>query len=154
MSELEELLKALEMVKRRRAVLQRQLDELDEIITTLPKLVTILRDTRPSDNEVSEPYLSVYSKVVNLLEEEDRTYSINEIFEEWARRDDPIQGKNPKNALRTALSEAVKKGRIQRIAEGEYMANIWPPRVKAVVPQSWTVESMVSAAVPLLKKAT
>jgi hypothetical protein len=128
MSELEELNKSLEMVKKQRAVLQRQLDEFDEIIAVLPRLIRIMRDTLPSEGAGSDsPHftLSVFNKVVKLLEEDENIYTIGEIFDEWTHRGDPIQGVHPKNALRTAISEAVKKGRLTRLGDGKYVATKW-----------------------------
>jgi hypothetical protein len=126
MDDLEELSRTIDFVQKRRALLLRQLEELDELTPRLLRLASLLRETSyVEETSRVEAAMSVYNKVVKLLEENSRVFKAEEIMDEWERRGDPIQGSNPKAALRTALSEAVKKGRLNRVSEGEYMASLW-----------------------------
>jgi hypothetical protein len=122
-----ELINTLDMYRRHRAALQKQIDRYDKLITLTTQLIdspianVSTEDWRPP---VTGPK-SVFTKVVGLMEEANRTFTVAEILDEWVRRGDPIQGAKPGAAVRTAISEAMKKKRLRRVREGVYVAEIW-----------------------------
>jgi hypothetical protein len=64
---------------------------------------------------------SVRTRILSLLEEDpSRDWSTQEIVREYERRGAPIQAKDPHNAVRTGLSEAMKAAQIDRIHVGRY----------------------------------
>jgi hypothetical protein len=71
------------------------------------------------------PGASVRMMMQALLDEEDRDWSSFEILQEYQRRGRPIHGKDPDNALRAALADAHKAGRIERTAPGRYKSMLW-----------------------------
>ena len=72
---------------------------------------------------------SVRSMVVALLDEADRDWSASEIITEYTRRENPVHGRDPANALRAALADAKKRGLIVPTGVGRYKAVKWavPP---------------------------
>lgn len=65
---------------------------------------------------------SVKSRVLALLDESSRAWTTPGILEEFERRGDPLAAKDVGNAVRTALSEAVKEGAVVRMGVGVYIA--------------------------------
>ena len=66
--------------------------------------------------------LSAIDKVIRLMDEANRPWTVAEILDEYKRRGDPFESKNPKNAIRTALIDALKRGKVNRLATGVYLS--------------------------------
>jgi len=65
---------------------------------------------------------SVRMMLLDLLNESDRDWSVNEILAEYMKRGTPIHGKDPSNALRAAIADANKAHTIVRTDVGRYAA--------------------------------
>lgn len=63
--------------------------------------------------------------LVNLLDEEDRDWSVNEVLDEYRRRGTPVHGADPSNALRAAIADANKAEQIVRTSMGRYKSAKW-----------------------------
>ena len=73
------------------------------------------------------PLSSVRGKVLALLIEEDRDWSVGEIITAYERRGEPFTVKNVDNAIRAALVETQKKGQVVRTAIGRYKSATFEP---------------------------
>jgi hypothetical protein len=72
---------------------------------------------------------SVRSKAQRLLDEEDRGWLYDDIIVEYERRGEPIQGADPRAALRTALWALQKEGHAVRLDDGAFFSTkFWPPK--------------------------
>lgn len=112
---------ALALLQQEREDLVGRLSQVDEAIAALKKLMGRGRPSTPADP--NRP--SVRTKVLRLLDEAARDWSAGEIIEEYRRRDDPIHGRDPSNALRAALADAKKKGMIVSTGVGRYKSAKW-----------------------------
>ena len=81
--------------------------------------------TVPSPEELVGTRLSVKTRMLVLMAEADRDWSVAEVLEEYDRRGFPIQAKDPKNALRAAVAEANRDGLIFRTSTGRYKSGKW-----------------------------
>lgn len=113
---------ALALLEQKQSSLKSELAQVDEAVSALRKLVGKERPGGKTDPR--RP--SVRTKVVRLLEEEDRDWSAGEIIAEHQERGDPIQGSDPPNALRAAFADAKKKGLIVSSGVGRYRSAKWP----------------------------
>lgn len=113
---------ALELLAKKRASLSDELRQVDEAIASLEKLVG-KRAPATAGYDRNRP--SVRTKLVTLLEEQDRDWSAGEVLDEYERRGDPVHGQDPANALRAALADAKKRGMIVRTDVGRYKAAKW-----------------------------
>jgi hypothetical protein len=136
-----ELVEAVASLRRRREELVDQVNKLDGAINILQGLIADMED--PRNFTFSSQSMSVYRKVVSLAEEQPRSWTASQIQATWEARGDPIQGSNPRAALRTALSDAVKRRDLDRMREGQYAAKKWMDLGAAVhlVPdEEWAAE--------------
>lgn len=74
---------------------------------------------------------SVRAMMLRLLGEEDRDWSVNEILDEYQRRGVTFYVKDPKNALRAAVSESNRDGQITRTSAGRYKATRWATEARS-----------------------
>jgi len=81
-----------------------------------------LTPSGPAVRLFDQPRMSVKTKALTLLEEEDRKWTYDEILKEWERRGDPIQGNKPKQALRTATWDLVSARRVVALEPGVFKA--------------------------------
>jgi len=72
-------------------------------------------------------HLSVRGRLVALLDEEDRDWTVGEVIAEYERRGVPFTVKAPDNALRAALVEAQRKGQVERTTPGRYKSTKFEP---------------------------
>lgn len=63
---------------------------------------------------------SVYERVLRLLEEGDRAWSVADIIDTCARRGEPLVGSSVSNNVRSALAKLHQTGRIVRVEQGRY----------------------------------
>ena len=77
---------------------------------------------------------SVKTLMLELMAEGDRDWSTNEILTEYDSRGTPVHGKDPGNAIRAALAEALKAEQIIRTQVGRYKSQEWAAQQKAFHP--------------------
>jgi hypothetical protein len=65
---------------------------------------------------------SVKEMALSLMESQGRVWTYDDIMEEYQRRGTPIHGTQPKQALRTAVWELVKSGKVVSIEPGKFKA--------------------------------
>lgn len=94
--------------------------------------------TSSSDGE--HPYRSVRVKVLDLLAEAPRDWSVNEIVAEYGRRGDPIPGLKPPSGVRSAIAKLYNDKAIIRTGQGRYISKQWsnttPPAVQGPPPST------------------
>ncbi len=118
----------LESLRLKLAGVEREADRITDAIAALEALsaegirVAQVVARRPPTRSVPSARLSVKQMMLNLLYEQDRDWSVNEILAEYESRGTPITAKDPNNALRAAVAEANKTGDIVRTAQGRYKA--------------------------------
>jgi hypothetical protein len=68
---------------------------------------------------------SIARMLLALLDEADREWTVPEVLREYEVRGTPVHGKRPDHALRVAVGDTLKAGRIFRTATGHYKATKW-----------------------------
>jgi len=103
----------------------KEVQRIDEAIAALEQLLPLRFTFVPIPDELVTLRTSVKTMMLRLLMETDRDWSVNEILEEYRNRGNPVQAKDPSNALRAAVAEANKAGTIFRTTVGRYKASKW-----------------------------
>jgi len=137
-----ELREAIEVLRRRRAEAMALAAKYDTAIEMLEELdrgrtQTIALQGIASTCEVGvvtvgnsqstpgPPRRSVKQRVLGLLDEDpDKRWPVAEIANEFVLRGEPLEAKDVDNAVRTALSEGTKEGRVIRVGVGVYQAGM------------------------------
>lgn len=70
---------------------------------------------------------SVLQSALDLANEAPKDWSADEIIKEYENRGTPLEVKDPRNAMFSALSRATKKGDLVRVGHGRYIARKWMP---------------------------
>lgn len=64
-------------------------------------------------------------KILALLEEFPRAWSVPEMIREYESRREPFLSENPDSAVRAALKTAIRREQVQRTPDGRYTATKW-----------------------------
>jgi hypothetical protein len=120
---------ALALLREKRDALLADVEHVQAAIAALEKLSGTPGATGSTPRDADRP--SVRTMAVDLMNEDDRDWSVAEILTEYKDRGTPVHGKDPKNALRAALADAKKRGLIASTAPGRYRSARWfvPPEV-------------------------
>ncbi len=140
------LIDAVDVLKRRRDERLAEANKLAQAISTLDGITPgSSPDEAPSDGaepqsvteeppSVKAQPPSVKTLMLDLMAEGDRDWSTNEILTEYDARGTPVHGKDPGNAIRAALAEALKADQIIRTQVGRYKSQEWTEKRKAFHP--------------------
>jgi hypothetical protein len=126
---------ALRLLVKRRDEALAEVQRIEKALVDLGRPVT---NTEPTRMTTAEPVAgangvapiyppSVRGRLVFLLDEADRDWSVGEVIAEYERRGIPFTVKAPDNALRAALLEAQRKGQVERTAPGRYRSTKFAP---------------------------
>lgn len=120
---------ALDLLKLRRAAINEELAQVEEAIAALSRVGRSAQVVEPARRSGQ----SVRTKVIALLEEDNRDWSTSEIIDEYERRGDPIKALDPTNSVRSAMAKARVKGTLLQMATGRYKHAMWedPPLARS-----------------------
>ena len=125
------LAQAVEILQTKREdILRTASEQVNRIDIAIGQLQQVMSSTAPTaaPAPVLETTLgskSVRTMMQELLDEDDRDWSAFEVLEAYKQRGTPVHGKDPENAVRAAINDANKAGRIERTAPGRYKSTIW-----------------------------
>jgi len=120
------------LMRRKRADHAAQVERLDAALRLLDDQLaessTSLAEHRATPSSGSDrPTRSVRVKVLDLLCEADRDWSVADIVREYERRGDPIASSKPPSAVRTAFAKLYADKDVVRTSQGRYTAKRWAP---------------------------
>lgn len=125
----DDLAEAIAMLRQKRAAHMEQVQRIDAALAALTVVIekpgqseSALRGTpRKAGSRTTR------QKLVALLEEGDRDWSVREVIDEYVNRGDPFTGANPDSAIRAAIVTAVEKDEIFRCDLGRYKSTRFKP---------------------------
>lgn len=106
-------------LRSRRDALQRRLDRIEAALEALGQPDRVAR--HPSSHQGP----SVAERVLRLLDEEDRSWSTNEVIDEYKRRGDPLHGSSVTNNVRSVFASLTTRKKIKRVEPGRYKSLRW-----------------------------
>lgn len=114
---------AIALLRRKRDAAESLVSKYNRALAALAELEGDLDGHRVPDTGAGRAPIvqakpSVSSKAIDILNEEDRVWTVAGIIQEYDRRGAPVEAADPANALRTALATLVKRGQAVRESPG------------------------------------
>jgi hypothetical protein len=140
----DDLRKAIQSLERRRGDHLMQVQLIEHTIMNLQAIMGNETTSEPAAVERSSVSLarerpSVYRAAVDILNEEDREWTIEDLRTEIERREMSIEVTDLQNSLFSALSRASRKGELVRTGTGRYRAAKYEPSVVMESETSMTI---------------
>jgi hypothetical protein len=118
----DDLAEAIAMLRQKRAAHMEQVQRIDAALAALTDVIEKpgRGHEAPQGLQRTAGGLTTRQKLVALLDEGDRDWSVREVIDEYENRGDPFTGSNPDSAIRAAIVTAVEKDEIFRQDVGRY----------------------------------